>query len=163
MEQVIDVECYQIDTDFIVHENINQVLHNISLFRLDAFLYTAGDFLFGAFQVLLHFRYSLTEIRNGFIDHFLSCLENPNVEALDSYQYELASYFLCQLHGIHDVSTYLSKIRLSASTTLPPHERGLYGDTFCIRWLAKWLNISIGIWSLTRKRRYLLFNKTTSR
>jgi len=66
------------------------------------------------------------------------------------------------LHGIHDVSTYISKMRLSTSATLPPHERGLWGDTFCMQWLAKWLNISIGIWSLTRKRRYLLFNKTAS-
>jgi hypothetical protein len=163
MEQVIDVECYQIDADSIVHDNIDQVLHNNALFRLDAFSYTAGDCLFDAFQVLLHFRYSSTELRNGLIDHFLACLENGNVEALESYQYELASDFLCQLHGIHDVSTYLSKMRLSASATLPPHERGLWGDTFCIRWLAKWLNISIGIWSLTRKRRYLLFNKTASR
>jgi hypothetical protein len=106
MEQVTNVECYQIDTDSIVHDNVNQVLHNNALLRLDEFSYTAGDCHFDAFQVLLHFRYSSTEMCNGLIDHFLACLENCNVEALESYQYELASDFLCQLHGIHDVSTY---------------------------------------------------------
>jgi hypothetical protein len=104
MKQVIDVECYQIDTDSIVHENIDQVLHDNGLFRLDAFSYTVGDFLFDAFQVLLHLCYSSTELRNGLIGHFLVFLENDNVEALDSYQYELASNFLFQLHGLHDVS-----------------------------------------------------------
>jgi hypothetical protein len=163
MEQVIDVECYQIDADSIVHDNIDQVLHNNALFRLDAFSYIAGDCLFDAFQVIFHFHYSSTELCNGLIDHFLDFLENGNVEALESYQYELASNSLFQLHGIHDVSTYISKMRLSVSATLSPHERGLWGDTFCIRWLAKWMNISIGIWSLTRKRIYLLFNKTKYR
>jgi hypothetical protein len=119
MEQAIDVECYQIDAHSIVHDNIDQVLRNNALFRLDAFSYTAGDCLFDAFQVLLHFRYSSTELRNGLIDHFLACLENGNIEALESYQYELASDFLYQLHGIHDVSTYLSKMWFSASATLP--------------------------------------------
>jgi hypothetical protein len=60
------------------------------------------------------------------------------------------------------VATYFSKMRLSASPVLPAHERGLWGDTFCIWWLSNWLNILVGIWSLTRKTRYLLFNKTAS-
>jgi hypothetical protein len=50
-------------------------------------------------------------------------------------------------------------MRFFASTNLNETERGLWGDTFCIRWLAKWLNVSIGIWSLTKKTRYFLFNK----
>jgi hypothetical protein len=98
----------------------------------------------------------------GLIDYFLGCLKNGNAKALESYEYELESYFLQQLHGIHDVATYFSKMWLFASPILLAHERGLWGDTFCIRWLSNWLNISIGIWSLTRKTRYLLFNKTTS-
>jgi hypothetical protein len=102
------------------------------------------------------------ELHNGMIDYFLGCLKNGDTEALESYEYELESDFLRQLHGIHDVATYFSKMRLSASPVLPAHERGLWGDTFCIRWLSNWLNISVGIWSLTRKTRYLLFNKTTS-
>jgi hypothetical protein len=51
---------------------------------------------------------------------------------------------------------------LSASAILPTHERGIWGDTFCIRWIFKWINISIGIWSLKKKIRYLLFKKTAS-
>jgi hypothetical protein len=98
MKQVIDVECYEIYTDSIVHDNIDQVLHKNGIFRLDAFSYTVGDFLFNAFQVLLHFHYSSIDLRNGLIDYFLGYLENGKVEALESYQYKLASYFLCQLH-----------------------------------------------------------------
>jgi hypothetical protein len=158
MKQVIDVESYEIDTDSIVHDNIDQVLHSNELFRLDAFSYIVGDCLFDAFQVLLNFHYSSTDLRNGLIYHFLDYLESGNVEALDSYQYELASNFLCQLYGIHYVTTYFSKMWLSTSATLHAYQRGLWGDTFCIRWFSKWLNISIGIWLLTRKTSYLLFN-----
>jgi hypothetical protein len=65
------------------------------------------------------------------IDYFLGCLKNGDVEALELYEYELASDFLLQLHGIHDVTMYFSKMWLSASAILPAHERGLWGDTFC--------------------------------
>jgi hypothetical protein len=138
------------------------VLHSNGLFRLDAFLSTIGDCLFDTFQVLLHFLYSSTNLRNRLIDYFLGCLKNGNTEALESYEYELESDFLRQLHGIHDVTTFVSKMWLYASPILPAHERGFWGDTFCIRWLSNWLNISIGICSLTRKTRYLLFNKISS-
>ena len=74
MKHVIDVECYQIDIDSIVHDNIDQVLHDNGPFRLNALSYTVGDCLFDAFQVLLHFRYSSIDLRNGLIDHFLACL-----------------------------------------------------------------------------------------
>jgi hypothetical protein len=72
--KVIDVECYEIDTKSIVHDNIDQVLHSNGIFRLDAFSYTVGDCLFDAFQVLLHFLYSSTDLHNGLIYHFLACL-----------------------------------------------------------------------------------------
>ena len=117
----------------------------IWIFILDALLYTVGDCLFNAFQVLLHFRYSLTDLHNGLIDYLLGCLKNCDVEALESYEYELESDFLRQLHGIHDVATYFSKMRLFASPIQPAHERGLWGDTFCIWWLSNSLNISVGI------------------
>jgi hypothetical protein len=133
MKQVRDGESYEIDTDSIVHDNIDQVLHKNGIFRMYAFSYTVGDCLFDAFQVLLHFCYSSTNLRNGLLDYFLACLENGDIEALQSYQYELASDFLCQLHGIHDVTTYFSKMWLCASAILLAHERGLWGDTFCIR------------------------------
>ena len=86
MKQVIDVESYEIDTDSIVHESIDEVLHSNGIFRLDAFSYTVGDCLFDAFQVLLHLWYSSTDLRNGLIDYFLGCLKNGDVEALESCQ-----------------------------------------------------------------------------
>jgi hypothetical protein len=162
MKQVIDVESYVIDTHSIIHDNIDKVLHSNAIFRLDAFSYTAWDFLFDAFQVLLHFHYSSTDLCNGLIDYFLGCLKNGDAEALESYEYELEYDFLLQLHGIRDVTMHFSKMRLSAYRIMPAHERGIWGDTFCIRWLSKWLNISIGIWSLTIKTTFLIFNKTAS-
>jgi hypothetical protein len=162
MKQVIDVESYELDTHSIIHEIIDEVLHSNGIFRLDAFSYTVGDCLFDAFQVLLHFHYSSTDLHNGLIDYLLGYLKNGDAEALDSYEYKLESDFLQQLHGIHDVATYFSKMRLFASPILPTHERGIWGDTFFIWWLSNWLNISIEIWSLTRKTIYLLFNKIAS-
>ena len=53
MKHVIDVQSYEIDTDSIVHDNIDQVLHSNEIFILDACSYTVGDCLFDAFQVLL--------------------------------------------------------------------------------------------------------------
>jgi hypothetical protein len=163
MKQIIDVDLYEIDTHSIIHDNIDEVLHSNGLFRLDAFSYTVANFLFDAFQVLLHFLYSSTDLCNGLIDYLLGCLKNGDAEALESYEYKLEYDFLRKLHGIHDVATYFSKTRLSASPIPPTHERGIWGDTFCIQWLSNWLNISIVIWSFTSsKTRYLLFNKTAS-
>jgi hypothetical protein len=162
MNEVIDVESYEIAAQSIVHDNIDVVFHSNALFRLDAFSYTVGNFLFDTFQVLLHFHYSSTELRNGLIDYFLTFFKNGNVKALQSYEYELEYDFLQQLHGIQDVTSYFSKMWFSASPILPPHERGLWEDTFCIWWLSNWLNISVGIWSLKRETRYILFNKSAS-
>jgi hypothetical protein len=46
MKEVIDVDSYEIDTQSIIHENIDVVLHRNGLFRLDAFSYAVGVFLF---------------------------------------------------------------------------------------------------------------------
>jgi hypothetical protein len=73
------------------------------------------------------------------------------------------SYFLYQLHGIHDVGAYLLKMWLFAFANQPENERGLWGDTFFICWLANWLNITIVGWLVTRKRMYFLFNKNAGR
>jgi hypothetical protein len=145
MKQVIDVDSYEIDTHSIIYDNIDEVFHRNEIFRLDAFSYTIRDCLFDAFQVLLHFRYYSPDLHNGLIDYFLGYLKNGDAEALDSYEYELESDFLRQLHGIHDVTTYFSNPWLSASPVMPAHERGLWGDKIFIWWLSKWLNISIGI------------------
>jgi hypothetical protein len=108
MKEVIDVDSYEIDTHSIIHDSIDEVLHSNGLFRLDALSYTVGYCLFNAFQVLLHFRYSSTDLRNGMIDYLLGCLKNGDIEALESYEYEPESDFLRQLHGMHDVTTYFS-------------------------------------------------------
>jgi hypothetical protein len=89
MKEVIDVESYEIDTQSIIHDIIDVVLHRNGIFRL-----VAGDCLFDTFQVLLHFRYSSTELRNGLINYFLTCFKNGDVEALQSYEYELESDLL---------------------------------------------------------------------
>jgi len=39
MEEVIVVECYQLNAQYTVCDNIDHVLRNNDLFRLDAFLY----------------------------------------------------------------------------------------------------------------------------
>jgi hypothetical protein len=92
----------------------------------------------------------------------LVCLDNGDIEALESYELELGSDFLYELHGIHDINIYLSKMWLSASSNVNENERGLWGDTFFIRWLEKWLNISIVVWSLTRKTKYFHFNRNAN-
>jgi hypothetical protein len=94
MKEVIYVDSYEIDTHSIIHDIIDKVLHSNKLFRLDAFSYTVGDCLFDAFQVLLHFCYSSTDLHNGLIGYFLDCLKNGDAEALESYEYESESGFL---------------------------------------------------------------------
>ena len=158
MVEIIDIEKYHPTKKHRIDANIDIILMKHSLFRLQKFAYTAGDCLFNAFEVLLHFRYSSIELRNGIINHFLNCLQRNDTKAKVSYQYELDPVILYQLHGIHDVDTYLHKMRFSASNRNFQSERGLSGDTFFIRWLSKWLNIPIGVWSLTMKTRYLFFN-----
>ena len=145
MEEIIYLDNYKFRLQCIFPENIDIVLKRNGLFRLNAFSYIVGDCLFDSFEMLLHFRYTLNELRNGLIDHFLFCLKNNDVEAIQSYQYELAPEFLYELHGVNDIGTYLHKMRYSASTNIKESERGLWGDTFCIRWLAKWLDISIAL------------------
>lgn len=159
MEEIIDVDNYKFRLQCIVLDNIDCVLKRNGLFRLDAFSYTVGDCLFDSFKMLLHFRYTSNQLRNGLIEHFLFCLNNNDVEVIESYEYKLAPNFLYELHGINDIGTYLHKMRCSTSTNIKEYDRGLWHDTFCIRWLAKWLDISIEVWSLKRKTRYFLFNQ----
>ena len=49
--------------------NIDNVLENYGLFRPQNFAYVMGDCLFNALEVLLHFKYTSIEIREGIIDH----------------------------------------------------------------------------------------------
>ena len=98
MEEIIDVDSYKFRLQCIVPNNVDCVLKKKILFRLDAFSYTVGDCLFDSFEMLLHFCYTSNELRNGLIDHFLFCLKNNDVEAIQSYEYELAPDFLYELH-----------------------------------------------------------------
>ena len=132
MVEIIDIENYHPTKKHCIDNNIDIVLMNHSLFRLQQFAYTPGDCLFNAFEVLLHFRYSSIELRNGIIDHFLNCLQQNDTEQKESYQYELDPIMLYQLHGIHDVDTYLRRMHFSSSNSNFQYERGLWGDTFCI-------------------------------
>jgi hypothetical protein len=80
------------------------------LFRLDAFFHTLLHILYLMHSTSpLHFHYSSIELQNGSIHHFLVFLDNKDIDALQSYQYELGSYFLQELHQIPDIKTYLSK------------------------------------------------------
>ncbi len=55
--------------------NIDNLLEMHGLFRLQNIAYVVGDLLFNALKVLLHFRYTTIEIREGIIEHFRACLE----------------------------------------------------------------------------------------
>ena len=145
MEEIIDVDSYKFRLQCIFPDNIDIVLKRNGLFRLNAFSYTVGDCLFDSFEKLLHFRYTSNELWNALIDHFLFFLKNNDVEAIQSYQYELAPQFLYELQCVNDIGTYLHKMHYSASTNIKESAQGLWGDTFCIRWLAKWLDISIAL------------------
>ena len=74
MVEIIDIENYHPAKKHRIDTNIDIVLMNHSLFRLQEFAYTPGDYLFNAFEVLLHFCYSYIELRNGILDHFLNYL-----------------------------------------------------------------------------------------
>ena len=110
-----------------VDTNIDLVLSKNSLFKLAAFSSTATDCLFHALHALFHFCYSSIELHHALVDKLIFFLHNGNIYALESFQYEFVLEFLYQLHGIHDVCTCLSKMRLSTSTNQPKNERGLWG------------------------------------
>ena len=62
------------------------------------------------------------------------------------------------LHVVHDPTTYLRRMQISAARTNVAGEIGLSGDTFCIHWLGRWLKLPICIYSLTHRKPYLHFN-----
>lgn len=145
MSEIIDVDSYKPKKQCDNDATIDDVLNTNNLFRLQAFSYTPGDCLFNAIEVLLHFLYTSTKLRNGTMDHFLMCLEQGHIEALESFNYELAPNFQYHLHGICDIKTYLRRIRLLASNGPIENERGLWGDKFCICSLAEFINRNLVI------------------
>ena len=142
--------------------NIDNVLQMHGLFRLQNFAYAVGDCLFNALQVLLDFRYTATEIREGIIEHFRACLEKQDEEAIRSYELELNSNSLIEMHNVNDPEIYLDKMCKSAVIDILPEDRGLWGDIFCVHWASNWLRRPIRIWSKSQARSYLHFNSTLS-
>ena len=98
---------------------INDILEKYNLYRLDNFAYTRGDFLFDVLHVLLHNRYTSIELREGVIQHFKYCLEKNDQEALASYQHELNTYSLMEMHNVNDPEVYLQQMSISTSNILP--------------------------------------------
>ena len=64
-------------------KQIDNPLARSNLFRLQRFHYNVEDCLFDALVVLMHFRYTSTEIREGAINHFRVCLESDDLAALE--------------------------------------------------------------------------------
>ena len=69
--------------------DIDAILEQHHLFCLNNFAYAIGDCLFDTIQVLLHFRYTSIELREGTIQYFKNCLRKHDVEAILSYRHEL--------------------------------------------------------------------------
>jgi len=111
--------------------NIDNVLQMHGLFRLQNFAYAVGDCLFNALQVLLDFRYTATEIRQGIIEHFRACLEKQDEEAIRSYELELNSNSLIEMHNVNDPEIYLDKMCKSAVIDICQRIEG-YGATFSV-------------------------------
>jgi hypothetical protein len=118
--------------------------------------------LFNALEVLLHFRYTSTEIREGTIEHFRTYLQKQDTKAIASYQLELNRSSLIEMHNISDPEEYLNKMSRSTSIEIAIDNRGLWGDIFCIHWASNWLKIPIRVWSKSRMKSYLHFNLNLS-
>ena len=86
---------------------IDDVLEKYNLYRLDNFAFTPGDCLFDVLHVLLQNRYTYIELREGAIQHLKYCLENNDQEALASYQHELKTYSMMEMHNVNDPDVYL--------------------------------------------------------
>jgi hypothetical protein len=97
------------EEDFIRHQkhDINDILEKYDLFCLNNFAYTPGDCLFDSLQVLLHNRYTSMELREGTIQHFKTCLQKNDTEALVSYKHELNANSLMEMHNVNDPEIYL--------------------------------------------------------
>ena len=155
-------ECRKLETQIELPEfDIDTILEKEGLYILNSFKYIVGDCLFDSFQYLLHNKYTSTKLQKGTIDYYMSCLQRGEKDAIDSYNLELNSQTLYDLHKVTSIASYLHRMQLSASPTRGNSEIGLWGDVFCIHWLSKWLNIQECVWSLTRGKKYLHFNSTS--
>ena len=101
--------------------------------------------MFNALEVILHFRYTSTKIREGTIEHFIAYFQKQDTEAIASYQLELNSDLLIEMHNISELEEYLNKMSRSTSIDIAIDNRGLWGDIFCIHWASNWLRIPIRV------------------
>ena len=83
------------------------------------------------------------ELREGTIEYFKSCLEKQDPEAIASYENELNTCSLMEMHGVNDREVYLHRMSKSTSIDIASCDRGLLGGIFCIHWISNWLKISI--------------------
>lgn len=135
------------------------MLSRSCLFRLQDFYYNPGDYLFDTFAVLFHFQFTSLQIREGIVSCFQTCLQNRDQDAFHSQRTDLHHAYLKDLHGVDNSQIYLKRMSFSACSDPFSPSFGLWGDVFCIKWLAKWLSIPINVWSLTKKTIYLRFNQ----
>ena len=98
----LDNECKRKVENTYPVVNIDSILEMHGLFRLKNFAYAVGDCLFNTLQVLLHFRYTVTAIREGIVEHFRACLQKQDNEAMRSYELELNSDSLIEMHNLND-------------------------------------------------------------
>ena len=89
-------------------------------------------------------------------------MQKQDKEAITSYQIELNSFSLMEMHSVNDPEVYLDKIYRPASIDITPEHRGLWGDIFCIHWASIWIKIPIRIWSKSQGKCYLHFNSNLS-
>ena len=71
----LDNECKRTIDNTDPVDNIDSILDMDGLFRLKNFGFAVGDCLFNTLQVLLLFKYTVTEIRNGFVEYLGACLQ----------------------------------------------------------------------------------------
>jgi len=95
------------------------------LFCLRNFAYVVGNCLVNALQVSFHFRYTSTEIREGIIEHFRTCLQKQDKKEIASYQLDLSICSLVEMHKISDLDEYLNQMTRLTSINITPHDRVL--------------------------------------
>ena len=89
---------------------INASLEKYNMYCLDEFAYNPRDCLFDAFQVLLHYKYTSIELRECIIEHFKTCLQRNDNDALVSYEHELNAQSLMEMHNVTDPEIYLQRM-----------------------------------------------------
>ena len=107
-----------------MHTNIDILLANYGLFRLQNFSYTIGDCLF--IRIYIHITWIETRDNRILSNLFSKTIYGSNL----SYHNEINAFSLMEMHNVNDPKVYLQKMSRSTSIQIAPHERGLWGDIF---------------------------------